>query len=77
MAAIEDEPPAAERVSSAPGDVLPEMLAVAAAMVADLISRPLTAPLRNLTPPWPPNPYEVHLVAACAPGAARGGALAP
>ena len=42
--AIEDDPPAAGRVSPPPCDVLPEVLAVAAALVADLISRPLTAP---------------------------------
>ena len=75
--AIEDDPPAAARVSPPPGDVLPEVLAVATASVADLISRPLTAPEPSPPPPWPPNPDELDPVAACAPGAARGGAPAP
>ena len=37
--AIEEDPPAAERVSPAPRDVLPETPAVTGAFVADLISR--------------------------------------
>jgi len=54
--AIEEDPPAAERVSPAPGDVLPETPAVTGAFVADLISRPLTAPSPSPPPPWPPSP---------------------
>jgi len=54
--AIAEDLPAAERVSPAPGDVLPETPAVTAAFVADLISRLLTAPAPSPSPPWPPSP---------------------
>jgi len=72
--AIEEHPRAAERISPAPGDVLPETPTVTAAVVADLISRPLTAPSLSPPPPWPPSPDEVHPLSAYAPDAARGGA---
>ena len=75
--AIEEDPPAAGRVSLAPGDIFPETPAVTAAFVADMISRPLTAPSTRPQPPWPPNPNEVLPISAYAPGAVRGGAPAP
>jgi len=51
--AIEEDPLAAARLSPAPGDVLTETPAATAALVADLISRPLTAPSPSPPPPWP------------------------